>query len=89
MLEHLSAFDKGRIQAHHMSKVRESLEMFVKSRNDDGMRRKRMLEDGALPELLSSRYRNSFHGLVNGYFLLLTNHYMYCFYKLHCVKQYI
>ena len=74
--EHLSAFDRGRIPAHHMWQVRESLDMLVQLQTDDGKCRKRMLEAGAPLELLSCCYRKSLNDMVTSNFVLLTNHYM-------------
>jgi hypothetical protein len=93
--ENDSAFDRGRIPAHHMWQVRESLETLVLMHQRNADRRKRLLWAGAPLELLSSRYRNSLDGLVNNNFLLLTNHYMsydmwsrpYRFYELPCVDN--
>ncbi len=44
--EHLSAFERGRIPAHHMWQVRESFEMIVSVQNENEDSRKRMLEAG-------------------------------------------
>jgi len=95
VLKQLAAFDRGRIPAHHMWQVRESLDILVQLQTDDGKCRKRMLEAGAPLEFLSSRYCNSLNDMVNSNFVLLTNHYIsydmwsrpYHLYDLPCVDN--
>jgi hypothetical protein len=74
--EHLSAFERGRIPAHHMWQVRESFEMVVSIQNENEDCRKRLLEAGAPLELLSFRFDKSNDEVVDSYFQLLSNHFM-------------